>query len=81
MKLDAARAAKVARLAKSRATSESEVIRAAIDALEPETADGLDLVADLVGVTAGPGDLSTNPKHLEGFGRDHRRHPPHRRAS
>jgi hypothetical protein len=29
----------------------------------------LDLAGDLVGSCEGPGDLSTNPKYLEGFGK------------
>jgi hypothetical protein len=29
----------------------------------------LDLVRDLVGKFEGPGDLSTNPKYMEGFGK------------
>jgi hypothetical protein len=28
-----------------------------------------DLMKDLVGCFDGPGDLSTNPKHMEGYGR------------
>ena len=81
VKLDAARAEKVATLAKRRGATASDIIRDAIDSLPAESPSGLDAVADLVGVVAGPGDRSTNPKHLEGFGRDHRRHRSHRRAS
>jgi hypothetical protein len=29
----------------------------------------LDLAGDLAGCLQGPGDLSTNPKYLEGYGR------------
>lgn len=30
----------------------------------------LELAGDLVGKYSGPSDLSTNPKHMEGYGRD-----------
>jgi metal-responsive CopG/Arc/MetJ family transcriptional regulator len=54
--------------------SKSEVVRAALErvlngrhkAKQPPSA--LDLAGDIVGSCKGPGDLSTNPKYMEGFG-------------
>jgi len=81
VKLDRARANKLARLAKQRATTESAVIRSAIDGIEDTPPSGLEAIADLVGSVEGPSDLSTNPKHLEGLGHDRPRHRAHRRPA
>lgn len=35
----------------------------------PRPGSALELAGDLVGCIEGPGDLSTNPKYMEGFGR------------
>ncbi len=35
----------------------------------PTPGSALELAGDLVGSVEGPGDLSTNPKYMEGFGR------------
>lgn len=62
--------ARVARIAKSRHVSQSEVVRLALEGLaETEGDTVIDRVAHLVGaVKSLPKDLSTNPKHLRGFG-------------
>jgi hypothetical protein len=73
--------AKLTRVAKRRRMSRSEVIRAALMQLEEGEASPLDSIADLVGCVKGPRDLSTNPRHMEGFGRDHSGRRPYRRAS
>jgi hypothetical protein len=57
-----------------RGISKSQAIRAALEAyLSGEGGAGqgsvLDLAADLVGCVRGPGDLSTNPKHMKDFGK------------
>jgi hypothetical protein len=57
-------------LAKRRGTSHAQVLREALEMLvahSPPLTVG-ELVADLM-IDDGPGDLSTNPKHMEGFGR------------
>jgi metal-responsive CopG/Arc/MetJ family transcriptional regulator len=65
---------KLERTARERGQSKSEVVRAALEqflngerpAHRPVSA--LELAGDLVGSVEGPGDLSTNPKYMEGFG-------------
>ncbi|HJT76895.1 MAG TPA: ribbon-helix-helix protein, CopG family [Gemmataceae bacterium] len=62
------------RAARERGQSKSEVVRTALEqflngkgtAARPLSA--LELAGDLVGCVEGPGDLSTNPKYMEGFG-------------
>ena len=54
--------------------SKSDLTRAAVEAyLEGLDGGGagscLDLARDLAGCVEGPGDLSTNAKHLQGYGR------------
>lgn len=70
IKLPAALSARVSRLARKRRVSRSEVVRQALEALPEE--DGGTIVArfaHLMGaVKRLPRDLSTNPRHLEGFG-------------
>lgn len=63
--------ARVGRLAKKKRVSRSEVMRQGITALERvERRSALDAMGDAVGVCkGGPGDLSSNPKHMAGFGR------------
>ena len=63
--------ARVARLAKKKKVSRSEVMRQGLAALErsqDETA--YDAWADVAGIArGGPRDLATNPKHLKDYGR------------
>jgi Arc/MetJ-type ribon-helix-helix transcriptional regulator len=75
LKLPDALAAKVEAMARKRHTSKSALIR---EALESYLSDDrkkpfltlLDVAPDVIGcVSGGPGDLSTNKKHMEGFGR------------
>jgi Arc/MetJ-type ribon-helix-helix transcriptional regulator len=62
--------ARVARLAKRRRVSRSEVVRQGIEALEGAEKSALDAWRDAVGIVkTGPRDLATNRKHLKGFGR------------
>ena len=62
--------AKVVRLAKQRHTTLSAIVRAAIEAYEVGEVSGsfADAAQKYIGVFDGPGDLSTNPRHFEGFG-------------
>ena len=62
---------KLERAARKRRQSKSEVVRAALEQFlngeRPMSA--LELAGDLVGCGEGPGDLSTNPKYMEGYGK------------
>jgi predicted DNA-binding protein len=77
LKLPARLSARLERAAKKRGQSKSEIVRAAIEQflngvpLAPpatQTISALQLAGDLVGCVEGPGDLSTNPTYMEGFG-------------
>ena len=63
------------RLAKQRGESKSGLVRTALRQFFSDgnrtgnPASALDLAGDLVGSCRGPGDLSTNKKYMEGFGR------------
>jgi plasmid stability protein len=47
-----------------------DALQTYLDAADgPAAGSGLDLIADLVGCVKGPGDLSSNPKHLRGYGK------------
>ena len=64
----------LAQRAKTNALSQSEIIRSALaaylqrDALR-STASCADRAQRWTGIMQGPADLSTNPKHLDGFGK------------
>ncbi|MGO9838111.1 MAG: CopG family transcriptional regulator [Polyangiaceae bacterium] len=73
--------AKLTRLATKRRVSRSELIRTALIELKERGGSSLDSIADLVGAVDGPRDLSTNPKHMEGFGHDRPRRRSHRRSA
>lgn len=62
--------ARVARLAKAKKVSRSEVMRQGIAALEKsEEKTAFDAWRDVVGIAqGGPKDLATNPKHMKGYG-------------
>jgi Arc/MetJ-type ribon-helix-helix transcriptional regulator len=71
IRLSRKESARVGRLAKKRRVSRSEVVRQSIQALEAEdTRTALDAWRDVVGIIkGGPTDLSTNPRHMKGYGR------------
>lgn len=59
--------------AKTSASTQSEIIRAALSAYlngdaQPSSASCADRAQRWAGMMQGPADLSTNPKHLDGFG-------------
>lgn len=70
IKLPKSLSAKVARLAKSQNVSKTEVVREALEAYTAQRATSpASAVSDLKGCLKGlPKDLSTNPKHLKGYG-------------
>lgn len=71
VKVPAAMSSKVARLARERRTTVSAVVRDALETYDaPMKGSFAELAKKYIGVVSGgPGDLSTNPKHLEGYGR------------
>ena len=70
LKLPAALDKKVAEIAARRRTSKSAVLREAIEAYAGKAKQSVTAAAgDSVGCFEGPSDLSTNPRHMDGFGR------------
>ena len=74
LKLPDGLAARVSATVRRRGVSTSALVREALeDRLGSEARDGkgscLDLVGDLAGVLTGPADLSSNARHLKGYGR------------
>ncbi|HET6568022.1 MAG TPA: hypothetical protein VFG50_08655 [Rhodothermales bacterium] len=75
MKLTPEEKQKIKSLAEQKGTSAKEaVMRLVDDALSQERVDVqpgsfLDGIEELVGSVEGPPDLSTNPMHMQGFGR------------
>lgn len=75
MKLTPEQKEKIRTLARRRGVSQK---RAVLDLVEKEVEEEsieakrgsfLEAAGDLIGSAEGPGDLSTNPKHMEGYGR------------
>jgi hypothetical protein len=65
---------RLARAAKQKRQSKSELVRAALEqylngesAARPKSA--YELLKPWIGCVSGPGDLSTNPKYMEDFGK------------
>jgi Ribbon-helix-helix protein, copG family len=63
----------LAQRAKDSSSTQSEIIRSALAAYlhsdaQPSTASCADRASRWIGMMQGPADLSTNAKHLEGFG-------------
>lgn len=78
LKLPDALDEKLAAAAESTGSTKSAVVREALEAymgntLPQKELSFLDLAGDLVGSCEGPGDLSTNPKYMAGFGESRRR--------
>ncbi|MFZ5470810.1 MAG: CopG family transcriptional regulator [Myxococcota bacterium] len=70
IRLSREESARVARLAKKKKVSRSEVVRLGLAALESGEESAFDLWKDAVGIAkGGPKDLATNPKHMKGYGR------------
>ena len=64
---------RLASAAKHRGESKSALVREALEAYlaDQKNAPPLscyDLAKDIIGCFEGPGDLSTNPKYMDGFG-------------
>jgi Arc/MetJ-type ribon-helix-helix transcriptional regulator len=57
-------------LARRRCASRSAVVREALEALRADSRRSFTALAgDLVGCVEGPGDLSTNPRYMDDFGK------------
>lgn len=71
IKVPASLSARVVKLAKSRKSTVSAVVREAIERYAPaEGVSFADAAREFIGcLDGGPGDLATNPRHLKGFGR------------
>jgi hypothetical protein len=74
LKLPSGLSRRLERAAKQRGQSKSEIARAALEQYlngDVDAAPGslLQALQPWIGCVAGPGDLSTNPKHMEGFGK------------
>jgi predicted DNA-binding protein len=71
IKVPASLSARVVKLAKSRKSTVSAVVREAIELYAPhEGTSFADVAREFIGcLDGGPGDLSTNPKHMKGYGR------------
>ena len=71
VKLPPSLAAWLTRQARELRRSKSALVRQALEQQRSQPGKGtcLDLMEDLCGSVRGPRDLSTNPKHLTGFGK------------
>ena len=74
LRLDEALYAKVSSTAKQRKTTQSQVVREALNICFEKgngssKGSAFELAHDLAGTVAGPTDLSVNKIHLKGFGR------------
>jgi predicted transcriptional regulator len=71
IRLSRQESARVAQLAKRKDVSRSQVVRDGLAALEAsEPASAWQAWEDVAGIArGGPKDLSSNPKHLKGYGR------------
>jgi hypothetical protein len=75
LKLPHQLAGRLAREARHRNQTKSDLVRAALEAYLDRTPNGrrhplsaADLARDRIGCLEGPEDLATNPAHMEGFG-------------
>ncbi len=74
LKIPEAVAARLEATARKRGQSKSAVVREILDEYLSQGKPAaevscLDLAGDLIGCVEGPGDLSTNPRYMSGFGR------------
>jgi metal-responsive CopG/Arc/MetJ family transcriptional regulator len=70
LKLPIGLSVKLERVARESGVTKSEVVRTALERFlqNERPMSALELAGDLVGRGEGPGDLSTNPKYMKGFG-------------
>lgn len=76
MKLTPAEKQKIKLLAKKKGVSQKEAVMNLVNEemidykIKPKPGSLLEKMQKYIGVIEGPGDLSTNPKYLEGLGED-----------
>lgn len=78
MRLTPMQKAKIERLAAQKGTTQKAAVLEAVEhelaeekePVDPQPGSVLELTQDLCGSVEGPGDLSTNPEHMEDYGRD-----------
>lgn len=69
IKVPSSLSTKVARLAKRHGTTQSEIVREALESYSGnEKVSFSDVAAEFCGKAEGPGDLSTNRRYLADFG-------------
>ncbi|MFL5321593.1 MAG: CopG family transcriptional regulator [Myxococcaceae bacterium] len=70
IKLPLTLSAKVARLARKQRTSQSEIVREALAAYRGnERPSFTEAAAQFCGAARGPGDLTTNPRYFDDYGK------------
>ncbi|GMU62163.1 MAG: CopG family transcriptional regulator [Myxococcales bacterium] len=71
IKVPSSLSARVSRLARARGSTVSAIVREALEQYAPSEGTSFATAARayIGSVAGGPGDLSTNPKHLAGFGK------------
>ena len=73
LKVPEALEGRIAAAARKRGESKSALVRRAVDRLlareAPLPGSFAELAAEFAGCVEGPGDLSTNPNHMKGYGR------------
>ena len=74
IRISKAESAALRRRAREEKTSQGQLVREALASygvtVEAGQKSAYDKIKDIIGRSrGGPGDLSTNPKHLEGYGR------------
>ena len=71
IKVPSSLSARVVKLARSRKSTVSAVVREALERYAPgEGTSFADAAREFIGcLDGGPGDLATHPRHLKGFGR------------
>lgn len=75
MKLTPEQKEKIRKLARQRGVSQKKAVMDLVEKevnkepIEPKPGSFLEAAHDLFGIGEGPGDASTNPKYMEGFGR------------
>jgi predicted transcriptional regulator len=70
VKVSATLSAKIARLARKRGVTQSEVVREALERLSGlERLTFGEAAAEFIGAARGPGDLTTNPRYMDDYGK------------
>jgi len=72
VKMSAEQFARLERIARERRIPKATVLRESFDRVAGQPVPGsmCELIGDLIGSVKGPGDLTSNPKYMEHFGKD-----------